>query len=260
MARASWYGELEEIDEDGPAGDELVLVMKKVAELVKLSNEVIDDSDPSVLDTVGTAMTRAVALTADRAILNGAGGKEPLGVYGQAGQHVAGPIDIDTLIDAAGLIGGVGGTATAAYINPTDHTALMKLKDGNGRPLLTPDFAGGPSSTVYGLTLWQTKGIAAGTALVADPAQIVVAVRNDPQVAVSSDAIFTADGSICRVVARLDCGVNDASGLVSIAATHRHAVEQVEQVERLGVVVIDRDDMPRDPDLDHVDEELLLLA
>ena len=48
-------------------------------------------------------MTRAVALTADRAILNGAGGKEPLGVYGQAGQHVAGPIDIDTLIDAAGL-------------------------------------------------------------------------------------------------------------------------------------------------------------
>ena len=83
--------------------------MKKVAELVRLSNEVIDDSDPSVLDTVGTAMTRAVALTADRAILNGAGGKEPLGVYGQAGQHVAGPIDIDTLIDAAGLIGASAG-------------------------------------------------------------------------------------------------------------------------------------------------------
>ena len=65
---------------------------------------------------------------------------------------------------------------------------------------------------MYGLTLWQTKGIAAGTALVADPAQIVVAVRNDPTVAVSSDAIFTADGAVCRVVARLDCGVNDAAG------------------------------------------------
>ena len=162
------------------------MVPKKVAELVQLCNEVISDSDASVLDAVGTAMTRAVALTADRAILNGAGGKEPLGVYGQAGQHVAGPIDIDTMVAAAGLIGGVGGTATAAYINPTDHTALMLLKDGNGRPLLTPDFSGGPSSTVYGLTLWQTKGIAAGTALVADPAQIVVAVRNDPTVAVSS--------------------------------------------------------------------------
>ena len=77
---ASWYGELEEIDENGPAGDELILVMKKVAALVRLSNEVIDDSDPSVLDAVGTAMTRAVALTADRAILGGTGGKQPLGV------------------------------------------------------------------------------------------------------------------------------------------------------------------------------------
>ena len=33
---ASWYSELEEIDEDGPAGDELVLIPKKVAELVRL--------------------------------------------------------------------------------------------------------------------------------------------------------------------------------------------------------------------------------
>ena len=83
-------------------------------------------------------------------------------------------------------------------------------------------------STVYGLTLWQTKGIAAGTALVADPAQIVVAVRSDPTVAVSSDAIFTQDGSICRVVARLDAGVNDPSGLVSIAATAQRETAQRE--------------------------------
>ena len=95
----------------------------------------------------------------------------------------------------------------------------MREKDQNGRPLLTPDFSGGPSSTVYGLTLWSTKGIAAGTALVAAPEQIVVAVRSDPTVAVSTDAIFTSDGAIARVVARLDAGVNDASGLVSIAAT-----------------------------------------
>ena len=178
---ASWYGELEEIDEDGPAGDELVLVMKKVAELVRLSNEVIDDSDPSVLDTVGTAMTRAVALTADRAILNGAGGKEPLGVYGQAGQHVAGPIDIDTLIDAAGLIGGVGGHATRRLRQPGRSHGADEA-EGRQRPAAADAriSSGGPSSTVYGLTLWQTKGIAAGTALVADPAQIIVAVRNDP--------------------------------------------------------------------------------
>jgi len=217
---AEWYSELDEIAEDGPLGDELILTPKKVAELVRLSNEVIADSSPSVLDAVGTAMTRAVALTADRAILTGSDPKGPQGVYDQAGQQVtSAAITIDSLIEAAGLIGGVGGTARAAYVNPADHTGLMREKDQNGRPLLTPDFSGGPSSTVYGLTLWATNGIAAGTALVAAPEQIVVAVRSDPTVAVSTDAIFSADGAICRVVARIDAGVNDPSGLVSIAAS-----------------------------------------
>jgi HK97 family phage major capsid protein len=229
---AAWFSELEEITEAGPTGNELTLVPKKCAALCKLSSEVIDDSEPSVLDAVGTAMTRAVALTADRAILNGSDPKGPVGVYGQAGQHVVGPITIDHLIDAAGLIADVGGQARVAYVHPTNHTALMKEKDSQGRPLLTPDFAFGPSSTIYGLAVWATKGVALDTALVCDPAQIVVAVRNDPTVAVSSDAIFTADGSICRVIARLDCGVNDANGLVSIAATATAEATTVERQQR----------------------------
>jgi HK97 family phage major capsid protein len=216
---AEFYSELEEIGPGDPTGDELVLTPRKCAAITTISDEAVSDSSPSVLDAVGTAMTRAVALKCDRAFLSGAGGKEPVGVYGQAGQAVVGPIDIDHLIDAAGLVLDVGGQARVAYIHPTDHTALQKLKDLQGRPLLTPDYSGGPSSTVYGLALWPTKGVAVGTALVCDPAQIVVAVRSDPTVAVSTDAAFTADGAVARVVARVDVGVNDPSGLVSIAAT-----------------------------------------
>jgi HK97 family phage major capsid protein len=121
------------------------------------------------------------------------------------------------------LIAGVGGTARAAYLNPADVTALMLSKDTQGRNLLGPDYTGGPSSTVYGLTLWSTPAITAGTALIADPAQIVVAVPSDPTVAVSADAMFTQDAQIARVIVRLDCGVNDPHGLVSIAATTREA-------------------------------------
>ena len=131
----------------------------------------------------------------------------------------------------------------------------MLSKDGNGRPLLTPDFAGGPSSTVYGLTLWQTKGIAAGTALVADPAQIVVAIRSDP----------TGGGQLGR---DFHCGRVDLSGHGAPGCgrqrrqraghhrRHRHARErgQVEQE------VTDSDELPRDPDWDDVPEELRLLA
>jgi HK97 family phage major capsid protein len=215
---ASWYDELEEIVEDGPTGAELLLHPRKCSELVRISSECVDDSDPSVLDAAGSAMVRAVALTCDRAFLNGAGGKEPLGVYGQAGQSVVGPIDIDHLVDAAGLVMDVGGQATVAYIHPSDFTSLQKLKDTTGQPILTPSFAGGPSSTVYGMALWATKGVAAGTALVCDPKQIVVATRTDPSIATSSDAAFTADGVLVRVTARVDVGLNDPAGVVSISA------------------------------------------
>lgn len=216
---ASWFGELEEITEACPNGDELILTPKKVATLCRLSNEVITDSQPSVLDSVGSAMVAACALTADRAILNGSDPKGPVGVYGQAGQHVTGAVTIDNLIAAAGLVADVGGQARVAYVNPANHTQLMQEKDGNDRPLLTPDYSGGPSSTIYGMAIWATKGVAVDTALVADPSQVLVCVRTDPTVAVSSDAIFTADGSVCRVVARIDAGVNDPNGLVAISAT-----------------------------------------
>ncbi len=229
---AMWLSELEEITAGDPTGDELVLTPKKCGALTTLSDEVVSDSSPSVIDAVGTAMTRAVALKVDRALLAGVGGKEPVGVYGQAGQHVVGAIDIDHLIDAAGLVLDVGGQATVAYVNPADHTALQKLKDANERPLLTPDYSGGPSSTVYGLALWPTKGVAAGTALVVDPAQIVVAVRDDPTVAISTDAAFTRDGAVCRVVARVDVGVNDPSGLVSVAAAAGTRADDEEKTAR----------------------------
>jgi HK97 family phage major capsid protein len=216
---ADWYNELEEITAGDPTGDELALQPKKVAAITRLSDESVSDSSPDVLDAVGSSMVRAVALEADRAILSGAGGKAPVGVYGQAGGHVvSATITIDSLIEAAGEIAAVGGVGSAAFVNPQDHTLLMQEKDGNLRPLLTPDYSSGPSSSVYGLTLWQTPAITAGTALVADPSQIVVAIRNDPTVAVSTDALFTSDGSVCRVIARLDCGVNDPRGLVSIGA------------------------------------------
>jgi HK97 family phage major capsid protein len=217
---AGWFAEMETINVGEPTGDELLLSPKKCAALTQLSQEVVADSQPSVIDAVGTAMTRAVALKADAGILSGAGGKEPTGVYSQAGAHVvSATITIDALIEASGKVASVGGQARCAYLNPADHTLLMKSKDKNERPLLGPDFTGGPTSTVYGLALYQTPAITAGTALVADPAQIVVAVRQDAEVAVSSDVMFTSDASVARVIARLDCGVNDPRGLVSIAAT-----------------------------------------
>src|SRR5690242_7000471 len=85
---ADWYNELEEITAGDPTGDELLLKPKKCAALTRLSDESVSDSAPDVLDAVGSAMTKGIALEADRAILTGANPKGPVGVYGQAGGHV----------------------------------------------------------------------------------------------------------------------------------------------------------------------------
>jgi HK97 family phage major capsid protein len=224
--QAGWFSQLETINAGDPTGDELLLTPKKVAAITTLSQEVVADSQPSVIDAVGTAMTRAVALKADAGILTGAGGKEPTGIYGQAGAHVVSPkITIDSLIEAAGQVVSVGGQARCAYLNPADHTLLMLEKDSMGRPLLTQDYSGPGSSTVYGLVLFVSPAIASGTALVVDPQQVVVAVRQDAEVAVSSDVMFTSDASVARVIARVDAGLNDPRGVVSIASTTMAAAE-----------------------------------
>src|SRR5262249_21632111 len=82
---AAWFSELETINVGDPSGDELILTPRKCAAITTLSDEVISDSSPSVLDSVGSAMTRAVALKVDEGVLVGAGGKAPTGVFGQHG-------------------------------------------------------------------------------------------------------------------------------------------------------------------------------
>jgi HK97 family phage major capsid protein len=226
-ASADWYSELEEINESAPSGTDLVLTPKKCSTLAKLSDESVSDSDPAVLDVVGTQLTKAVALEADRAILTGQGGKEPAGVFAQAGGHViSATITLDSLVEAAGLVTAAGGSPRAAYLNPSDFSALLREKDTSGRPLLQPDYSATPNSTVYGLVLWPTSAIVQGSALVADPSHIIVAVRNDPTIAVSDQMLFSSDGTVCRCIARVDAGIGDARALVSIGATAQTAAQE----------------------------------
>ena len=60
---------------------------------------------------------------------------------------------------------------------------------------------------------------AASGQVIAEADQIVVAVREDASVAVSDQFAFNADGTVVRVVARVDVGVNDPDGLCVIKAT-----------------------------------------
>ena len=183
------------------------------------SNEAVNDSDPAVIDAVGQAMVRAVAAEADKGILTGAGGaKGPAGIFGQITASVPGAVDYPNIVRAAGKVRAAGGTPNAVYVNPDDFTELQLATDANDRPLIQPDPSQGPAQTVAGLMIWPTPAIAADTAVVAQATEIIVALRRDPSIEVSDQALFSKDGTVARVIARLDAGVGDPDGLCKIAA------------------------------------------
>jgi HK97 family phage major capsid protein len=67
--------------------------------------------------------------------------------------------------------------------------------------------------------VWPTPAVPAATAVVAQADQIVVAVRDDANVAVSDQAAFSQNGTLVRVIARVDVEVNDQDGLAVIKAS-----------------------------------------
>lgn len=215
-----WYEELETIENEAPGGDDLVLTPRKIAALVRLSNESVGDSAPSVLDATGGAMMRAVALAADAAMFHGAGGKAPVGILDAETPLPDGGLDSEVptytgLVKAAGVIREAGGKPDVAYVAPYDYTKLQLEEDGFSRPLLQ-SVADGPAPVVAGLRIYPTPALEANEALVAQADQIVVAVRQDASVEFSTHAQFGADATVARVIARLDVGVGDASGLCTI--------------------------------------------
>ena len=213
-----WYDELEPIGEGAPPGDEVVLTPRKVATLVNLSNEAVNDSTPSVLDTVGAAMTRSVAREADRAMFAGTGGKQPTGLLNLAPTlpNFDGPVNYAGIVSASGLVRAAGGAPNVVYLNPADYTALQLVVGGDDRPLISGDPTAGAPPVIAGLAVWPTPALPAGTALVAQADQILVAVREDASVVVSEHALFANDGQVARVIARVDVGVADPDGLATV--------------------------------------------
>jgi HK97 family phage major capsid protein len=135
-AATNWYDELEEIGEGCPPGVDMVLTPQKVAALCTLSNKTVADSNANVLDSVGQKMVRSVALAADKAMFNGTGGKQPVGILNitPALPSGVGAVDYAGIVTAAGIVRAAGGTPDAAYVNPADLTTLQLATDANDGP------------------------------------------------------------------------------------------------------------------------------
>lgn len=146
----AWLGEGSLIGSTDPQFDAVTLTARKLAGLVRVSEELIEDSEPAVAEVLQTMFSDQIALKLDQAALYGTGvAPEPRGIKNTTGvtlQPIDGaangglPANYDYLIDAVGTLQDANFEPTAAIHSPRTGRRMAKLKDTQLQPLMPPPF------------------------------------------------------------------------------------------------------------------------
>lgn len=206
---ADYVAEGEELSRKNPTISELVVPTKKVGLITVASNEsYANDGVPNML---GNSLARALAAKADAAFL--AEPKSDIGALGMTGLAnidgiTTGKIDgsLDALIDAIGTVGTNGGTPNAIVMGYDAWAYLLKLKDANKTPVITPDVANSPTPQLFGIPVVLNTHAAKNTILLLDSSQIVSAI-GDVSLATTDQRYFESDSIGLRATFRFGFGV-----------------------------------------------------
>ena len=205
-----------EADHDFGEIELLPSTMKSVKVITRLSNELRRSSVIALDTAIRDRLVTDVATALDRAFINGTAANEPKGILHYDGVTVAGsaigtatPDHLYTAMQAA-MDANVDVASTRWMLTPRDYIALHKLKDGEGRYLISPNPANGGASTLLGLPVTVTSRIPGGTTggtstvVLADFSQIAVARDQAPTVTILDQTYGDYDQTAIRVTARYD--------------------------------------------------------
>jgi HK97 family phage major capsid protein len=200
--------------------------MKSVKVLTKVSNELRRQSVIALDSALRDRLVSDVAATLDKAFINGTATGEPTGILHYSGVTVAGsaigtatPDHLYTAMQAA-LDANVNVANTRWMMTPRDFVALHKLKDAEGRYLISPNPTNGATSTLLGLPVTVTSRIPGGTTggtatvVLADFSQIAVARDQSPSVTILDQTFGDYDQTAIRVTARYDAAPMNAAAVV----------------------------------------------
>jgi len=227
-----WYAEAGAITAGDPTLASVVATPRKLAHLVQLSNEVIDDSDPSVLDVLNAHLVAVLGLKLDLGIFEGSGtapeirglanvsgiGSVSMGTNG--GQVTS----LDPFADALAALEAANAKPGAIVLGPRTWATVRKLKDSQGRPLVGNGSADAPP-TIFGLpvhvtqlSVTETQGSASNcsSVYVYEPGQVVLVRRADVEVEVDRSRLFNSDQSEVRAKLRADLIVPNPTAVCRI--------------------------------------------
>ncbi len=214
----AWRNENDDIATGDPNFGQTRLVVRSLATLVQIPNELLEDS--TMADGVITnAITQAMAVALDSAALMGPGNQnQPLGIVNQTGVQTyslgtdgAALTDFSPFVQAAGLITAANGPADglSMIVSTRDDTTLNGLQDTLHQPLRMPDVVArmkrGVTSKIP-TTLTQGNSNKASFAIVADMSQVAIGVRQQFTLEISREAgdAFKKNQTWVRAILRAD--------------------------------------------------------
>jgi HK97 family phage prohead protease/HK97 family phage major capsid protein len=195
-----WYGDGDEIAPGDPTLVALEAVPKKLAHIVQVNNEVIDDSEPSVVDVLNNHLAVMLGLKLDLAIFEGdpegEGDEDEINgmLHVEGIQHAKEPASYDPFIEAVGKLQAEDAPGPYVAVGPPSvFTALALLKDKNENQLAPP------REMPKVLTSTQVS-----ETFVYSPSQVVLVRRQDAEIELDRSRLFNKDQSEVRGKARAD--------------------------------------------------------
>ena len=233
----TWTAEAAAIAPSDPTFNTVVATPRKLAALTQVSNEALDDSDPSIATVLSSHLLRVLALRLDAGLLEGTGTapeirglRNIVGIQTLAAAANGQTPTLDNFADAIALLEAVNvpRERIRIVVAPRNVGALRKLKASTGGTYL---WSSDPSATspasIFGvpvaasaqLSLTEVQGTSAAVANSAyayDVDSLVYVGRSPTEIELDRSRLFNADQSEMRAKLRGDLISPTPTGIVRV--------------------------------------------
>jgi HK97 family phage major capsid protein len=220
----AWVGEGELIPEHDVDFDEVSLMptnRKSVKTMIRFTNELLRQSVIGLDSVLKDRLVSDVARKLDTAFLTGDGLNNTVtGIINQAGVQnaVLDAAEPDSFLDALALAAAAEVTPNRWFISGADFFSVRKIKDTSGKYVLESDITQGTTYRLFGVPVTVTNKLDAGTAVLANMAEVAVARDTNPTVKLLDQRYAEFDEQAIRVTARFDLGLLRPEGIVVLKA------------------------------------------
>jgi HK97 family phage major capsid protein len=159
---AAWLGELDRIPLMNLGDDAYVIGLAKLAGLLDVSNEMMNDAAVNITGMFTTVLGDSLSRQLDEGLLNGSGEPEPDGVVAHA-EEVTGTDLLDAVLTARRSIADAGGQATTVAASGAAFAAADAQRDDSGQ-LVSPQGSPPPDSSPSPCRTWRRRWSTTGSA------------------------------------------------------------------------------------------------